>query len=118
MENQKQFIPYRNNDTNVIPLEKGKLPPQAIEMEEAVLGAMMIDKKGVDTVIDLLSPEMFYKEAHRHIYAAIYKLFTDNQPIDLLTVSTQLRKDGNFDVAGGEFYLITLTQKNSIISTH
>ncbi len=111
MENQKQFIPYRNNDTNVIPLEKGKLPPQAIEMEEAVLGAMMIDKKGVDTVIDLLSPEMFYKEAHRHIYAAIYKLFTDNQPIDLLTVSTQLRKDGNFDVAGGEFYLITLTQK-------
>lgn len=53
---------------------------------------MMIDKKGVDEVIDILSPEAFYKEAHQHIFEAIYKLFQDSQPVDLLTVSSQLKK--------------------------
>jgi replicative DNA helicase len=97
----------------VIPLEKGKLPPQAMDLEVVVLGAMMIDKKGVDEVIDILSPDAFYKEAHQHIFEAIYTLFEKSEPVDLLTVSAKLKKDKKLDLVGGEFYLIQLTQKVS-----
>lgn len=96
---------------NVISLERGKIPPQAIELEQVVLGAMMIDKKGVDEVIDLLRPEVFYKEAHQHIYEAIFQLFENTEPVDLLTVSAQLKKNGKLEVAGGDFYLINLTRR-------
>src|SRR5690606_23332427 len=87
--------------------------PQAVDLEEAVLGAMMIDKKGVEEVIDILTADAFYKDAHRIIFEAIDQLFVGNQPIDLLTVSTQLRKNGKLEQAGGDFYLINLTQKIS-----
>jgi replicative DNA helicase len=113
MENLKNINPIKVDKTTIINLEKGKLPPQALDLEEAVLGAMMIDKKGVDEVIDILQPDAFYKEAHKHIFEAIFQLFTDSQPIDLLTVSAQLKKSGKLDLAGGDFYLIQLTQKIS-----
>lgn len=71
----------------------------------------MIDKKGVDEVIDILHPDVFYKDGHRYIYEAIFKLFESSEPIDLLTVSAQLKKDGRLDQVGGDFYLIRLTQK-------
>ncbi|APG58946.1 replicative DNA helicase [Christiangramia salexigens] len=99
--------------SNVVSLEKGKLPPQAVDLEEVVLGAMMIDKKGVDEIIDILQPEAFYKTAHNYIYEAIKKLFDNSEAIDLLTVSNQLKKDGKFDKVGGDYYLIQLTQKVS-----
>ncbi len=111
MENFKNFSPVKVDKTTIINLEKGKLPPQVIDLEEAVLGAMMIDKKGVDDVIDILQPDAFYKDAHKHIFEAILQLFTETQPIDILTVSTQLKKNGKLDLAGGDFYLIQLTQK-------
>ncbi|RED18890.1 primary replicative DNA helicase [Flavobacterium cutihirudinis] len=111
MENFKNVNPIKVDKTTIINLEKGKLPPQVIEMEEAVLGAMMIDKKGVDDVIDILQPDAFYKDAHKHIFEAILQLFTETQPIDLLTVSSQLKKNGKLELAGGDFYLIQLTQK-------
>jgi replicative DNA helicase len=63
-------------------------------LEEAVLGAMMIDKKGVDDVIDILSPEAFIKR-HTNIFFEAIELFTETQPIDLLTVSAQLKKTQN-----------------------
>lgn len=113
MENVKNLSTIRIDKTNIISLEKGKLPPQVLDLEEAVLGAMMIDKKGVDEVIDILQPDAFYKEAHKYIFEAIVQLFTDTQPIDLLTVSAQLRKNAKLDLAGGDFYLIQLTQKIS-----
>lgn len=113
MENFKNVKPVKVDKSTIINLEKGKLPPQAVDLEEAVLGAMMIDKKGVDDVIDILQPDAFYKEAHRHIFEAIVQLFTETQPIDLLTVSAQLRKNGKLELAGGDFYLIQLTQKIS-----
>ena len=93
MENIKNFSAFKADKATLINLEKGKLPPQAIDLEEAVLGAMMIDKKGVDEVIDILQPDAFYKEAHKHIFEAIVTLFNDTQPIDLLTVSSQLKKN-------------------------
>jgi replicative DNA helicase len=111
MENIKNINPIKIDRTTIINLEKGKLPPQVVDLEEAVLGAMMIDKKGVDEVIDILQPDAFYKEAHKYIFEAIVQLFTDTQPIDLLTVSAQLRKNAKLDLAGGDFYLIQLTQK-------
>ncbi|MFD1316679.1 replicative DNA helicase [Namhaeicola litoreus] len=98
---------------NIINLEQGKLPPQAVDLEEAVLGAMLIDKKGVDDVIDILHPDVFYKPAHQYIYQAIFHLFNASEPIDLLTVSNQLRKQSQLDAAGGDYYLINLTQKVS-----
>jgi replicative DNA helicase len=112
----KQPQPIRNynvDKSSLISLEKGKLPPQAIDLEEVVLGAMMIDKKGVDEVIDILSPAAFYKEAHQYIFEAIFKLFESSEPIDLLTVSSQLRKDEKLDIVGGDFYLVSLTQRVS-----
>ena len=96
-------------EPTVINLQKEKIPPQAVDLEEAVLGAMLIDKKGVDEVIDLLQPEAFY--AHQFIFESIYSLFHDSQPIDLLTVSSSLRKDGKLDQVGGEFYLVQLSQR-------
>ena len=113
MENLRNINPIKVDKTTIINLEKGKLPPQALDLEEAVLGAMMIDKKGVDEVIDILQPDAFYKDAHKHIFEAIVQLFTDTQPIDLLTVSAQLKKNAKLDLVGGDFYLIQLTQKIS-----
>jgi len=98
---------------NITNLEQGKLPPQAVDLEEAVLGAMLIDKKGVDDVIDILHPDVFYKPSHQYIYQAIFHLFNASEPIDLLTVSNQLRKQSQLDAAGGDYYLINLTQKVS-----
>ncbi|KAA3624692.1 MAG: replicative DNA helicase [Flavobacterium sp.] len=113
MEKLKPHTSYPSRPSQVISLEKGKLPPQATDLEEVVLGAMMIDKKGVDEVIDILNAEVFYKEAHQHIFEAIHTLFENSEPVDLLTVSAQLKKDAKLDAAGGEFYLVQLTQKVS-----
>ncbi len=111
MEQSSPLAGHKIGRAPVIPLERGKIPPQAVDLEEVVLGAMMIDKKGVDEVIDILHPDAFYKEAHRYIYEAIFKLFESSEPVDLLTVSAQLKQDQRLEQAGGDFYLIKLTQK-------
>ena len=97
MEKVQPRSNFKSKPSQVISLEKGKIPPQAIDLEEVVLGAMMIDKKGVDEVIDILHFEVFYKEAHKHIFNAIYTLFEKSEPVDLLTVSAQLKKEGNLE---------------------
>ncbi len=89
----------------------GKIPPQALDLEEAVLGALMIEKDALTTVIDILKVESFYKEAHQRIYAAITTLFANSDPIDLLTVTNQLRKTGELELAGGPGYMIDLSQR-------
>ena len=91
----------------------GKMPPQAIEMEEAVLGALMIEKDAILSVMAIISPDKFYKDSHRVIFQAILELFTDGEPIDLLTVITKLRKKGNLELAGGAIYVTELTSKVS-----
>ena len=93
--------PNFDNPTNFL----GKVPPQAIELEEAVLGALMLEKDALTSVIDILKVESFYKESHKVIFQAILDLFTESMPIDLLTVTTQLRKNGALEVAGGAFYI-------------
>jgi replicative DNA helicase len=89
----------------------GKVPPQAVEIEEAVLGALMLEKDALTAVIDILKPESFYKEAHALIYDAIRTLFNESQPIDLLTVTNQLRKDGTLEKVGGAYAVTSLTTK-------
>ncbi len=113
MKQSQKIQGYQIDKSTLIHLERGKIPPQALDLEEVVLGAMMIDKKGVDEVVDMLSPESFYKEAHQHIFSAILILFEKSDPIDLLTVSGQLKKEGKLEQIGGDFYLISLTQKVS-----
>jgi replicative DNA helicase len=111
MEKSKQVKINKQQPGTVIALQQGKLPPQALDLEEAVIGAMMIDKKGVDEVIDLLQPDAFYKLAHQNIFESILNLFQNSQPIDLLTVSADLRKNGKLESVGGDYYLVQLTQK-------
>jgi len=101
----------RKEENKPIPLVAGKLPPQAIDLEQAVLGAMLQDKKGVDEVIDLLDKEAFYKPAHQSIYEAIHALFEESAPIDILTVSDKLKLMGKLDEVGREYYLVELTQR-------
>jgi len=101
----------QQTNPSVVSLEKGKIPPQAIDLEAVVLGAMLIDKKGVDEVIDILHKDVFYVEAHQHIFEAVFQLFQEAQPIDLLTVSNKLKTNEKLDVVGGDYYLIELTRK-------
>ena len=111
MEKSKSIKINKQQPGTVISLQQGKLPPQALDLEEAVIGAMLIDKKGVDEVIDLLQPEAFYKSAHQNIFESILNLFQNSQPIDLLTVSADLKKNGKLESVGGDYYLVQLTQK-------
>lgn len=93
-------------------LRKGMMLPQCVDMEEAVLGAMLNDPKGVDEALSIISkPEIFYKDAHKYIFEAIVSLYKDGNPIDMLTVSSELRKLGKLELAGGDYYLIGLIQK-------
>jgi len=89
----------------------GKVPPQAVPLEEAVLGALMLDKEALNNVIDVLEPESFYLEAHQLIYRAMKRLFERSQPIDLLTLTEELKKTAHLEIIGGPYYLVELTNK-------
>ncbi len=89
----------------------GKVPPQALPLEEAVLGALMLDRDAVAIVMDILRPESFYSEANQLTYKAILRLFERIQPIDLLTVTEELKKSGDLEKIGGPYYLVELTNK-------
>ncbi|MFO8055361.1 MAG: replicative DNA helicase [Bacteroidales bacterium] len=91
--------------------EHGKVPPQAVDMEQAVLGAMMLEKEAVNQAIDILKPEMFYKEVHNKIYKAIQQLFSKAEPIDILTVTNELKSQGELDIVGGPYYISQLTNR-------
>ena len=89
----------------------GKVQPQALPLEEAVLGALMLDKDSIAIVIDILRSESFYSDAHQAIYKAILRLFERSQPVDLLTVTEELKKAGELELAGGPYYLVGLTNR-------
>ncbi|MGH1334610.1 MAG: replicative DNA helicase [Aureispira sp.] len=89
----------------------GKVQPQATNLEEAVLGALMLDKDAVALIIDILRPASFYREAHQHVYKAICNLFEKSHPIDLLTVTEELKTIGKLDIVGGPYQLVELTNR-------
>lgn len=103
----------KSQKSNVITLEKGKLPPQAIDLEIAVLGACINFKNAIAEVVQILSDqiEVFYLEKHRYIFSAMIQMFADNESIDLLTIADKLKKENKLDLVGGEFFLIELTGK-------
>ncbi|PKP29691.1 MAG: replicative DNA helicase, partial [Bacteroidetes bacterium HGW-Bacteroidetes-17] len=91
--------------------EHGKVPPQAIDLEEAVLGAIMLEKDALTQVIDILKPEVFYKEAHNIIFSAISRLFGKSEPVDILTVTNELKNTGELEIVGGPYYITQLTNR-------
>ncbi len=89
----------------------GKLPPQAIDVEKAVLGALMLEKGKDIVVLDILKPESFYSEAHQHIFRAILNLSVEHQPIDYLTVIEKLKKNQVLELVGGHSAIAQLTSR-------
>jgi replicative DNA helicase len=104
--NKKNAMSTQNNMS-----ELGKMPPQAIDFEEVVLGALMLEKSAFISVSEILKPEMFYKENHQTIYYAITLLDYENEPIDILTVTEKLKKIGKLKTVGGAFYITQLTSR-------
>lgn len=92
----------------------GKVPPQARELEEAVLGAVMLEKNAFDSVIEILKPECFYVDAHQRIFRAMQLLANKSQPIDILTVVEELRSNEELEMVGGPYYVTRLT--NAVVS--
>ena len=91
-----------------------KIPPQATDLEEVVLGALMIDKVTLMETIDQLEDIVFYKNENQLIFKAIKQIYQTSQ-VDILTVTNQLRKNGELELVGGAFYISTLT--NRVVST-
>ncbi|MDX2190371.1 MAG: replicative DNA helicase [Bacteroidota bacterium] len=89
----------------------GKLPPQALDLEEAVLGALLIDKESLSKVADFLKPEAFYDERNQKVYQAILSLSSKSEPIDIRTVVNELRTIGQLEIVGGAFFVSQITFK-------
>lgn len=117
LENDSPYnIPHTNerrtrigNPTSYIGL--GKLPPQATDLEEAILGAIMLERDGYLEISEFLLKECFYKDAHAKIFHAIAVLFQSAKPIDILTVTAQLRQVGELEMIGGAYYITELTNR-------
>jgi replicative DNA helicase len=101
----------KNRTSDLSSFVFGKVQPQALQLEEAVLGALMLDKDALPAVMDILRPESFYTDAHQAIYRAITELFRGSKPIDLLTVTEELRKMGAIETIGGSYHLVELTNR-------
>lgn len=100
-----------NNDNLVqqLSISQGKMPPNAVDLERLVIGSFLIDKKALDDTYDLLVPDVFYDPRHQEIYRAIIQLFSENKPIDMMTVIQELKRQEKLNLAGGDAYIIDLT---------
>jgi replicative DNA helicase len=105
----------RKSSLDLSTMVYGKVPPQAKDLEEAVLGAIMLEKSAFDTVVEILKPECFYVESHQRIYRAMQGLQQKNQPIDILTVVEELKFREELDIVGGPYFVTRLT--NAVISS-
>ena len=105
----------RKTSVDLSTMVYGKVPPQAKELEEAVLGAIMLEKSAFDTVTEIIKPECFYVDAHRIIFEAMQSLQQKSVPIDILTVVEELKMQEKLDIVGGPYFVTKLT--NSVVST-
>ena len=105
----------KNKKTKIKPMISksidGKLPPQAIELEEAVLGALMIDNDALSNAIELIKPESFYKYEHQKIFSSIQDLFNSAKKVDILTIIKQLKNKGELKDVGGPAFVTKLTER-------
>ena len=111
MEKQKRQPKVKIVEKTVLVPDIGKLPPQAKELEEAVLGGLMLEKDAYSIVSDILTPESFYDPVHQMIYAAIQGLALQQKPVDVLTVVEELKRRGELESAGGTVFIAELTEK-------
>jgi replicative DNA helicase len=95
----------------VMDMSLGKMPPQTLDIEEAVLGALLLEKDAFVAVSEIMKPECFYKESHQQIYQAVVNLFGREQPVDMLTVTEELRRMGKLEEVGGAFVITQLTSR-------
>jgi replicative DNA helicase len=96
-------------DTSYQDTQIERLPPQSLEAEQAVLGALLVSGDGVSRVVDLLQPEYFYRKAHQIVYACMLDLYDKNEPIDIVTVSQSLKDEGKLELVGGRQYITDLS---------
>ncbi|MGX7593389.1 replicative DNA helicase [Candidatus Karelsulcia muelleri] len=94
---------YLNNKKNIV--------PQAINIEEAVIGGILINPNCLEEIIDIISPDIFYNKKTKEIIKVIIKLYNSSEPIDVYTVSNELKKTKRLELVGGDFYLTQLTKK-------
>ena len=97
-------------------MELGKIPPHDIEAEQAILGSMLIDKDAVINAIEVLKEEDFYREDNKTIYSAMLSLYARSEPIDIITVKSELTQIGKFETVGGLEYLASLPDKVPVVS--
>lgn len=107
--NRKPITRLKN--PSVLTGDIGKIPPQASDVEQVVLGAMMLEKDALNNTINLVTRETFYDPRHQYIYSAMQELFGNTKPVDLITVTEQLQKNGELEAAGGVAYLAQLTNR-------
>lgn len=92
-------------------MELGKVPPHDIEAEQAVIGSMLTDKDAVSAALEKLKPEDFYREDNRLIYEAVLNLYNRAEPVDIITLKSELLSMGKLDSVGGLEYLAELPEK-------
>lgn len=105
----------KNREREVMQVTFGKVPPQAKDIEQAILGAIMLEAYAFDKVNEMIHPEVFYVEAHQTIYSAMQRLSAKSQPIDILSVAEELRIMEELEACGGPYYVTTLT--NTVVSS-
>ena len=112
-EGKRKSVRKKNPAVNLdtLGLEMGNRPPQALDVEEAVLGALLIEPNCIDEAMDELSPNCFYSEKHRMIFEAMRSLTNEHVALDLLSVSQKLKSLGNLETVGGTLALVHLSQK-------
>ena len=111
---KEKEIPFKRKKTAEVyfnPFDVGKLPPQAPSLEEAILGAIMLEKKAINEVSDILTSNSFYIDAHSRIYEACLSLNKTGRPIDILTVVNELKSREELEIVGGAYYISKLTNK-------
>ena len=86
-----------------------RIPPHSVESEQSIVGSIILDKDAIITVAETINPSDFYKEAHKVIYESMLRLNSNNEPIDLITLIEELRKEGHLDNVGGISYLTSLS---------
>jgi replicative DNA helicase len=111
----KDRKPRRKSPLDLGSMMYGKVQPQAKELEEAVLGAIMLEKSAFDTVIEILKPECFYTDANQKVFRAMQGLAAQSLPIDLLTVVEELKRREELELVGGAYYVSKLT--NAVVSS-
>jgi replicative DNA helicase len=92
-------------------VDEGRIPPQAVDVESQVLGAMLLEREAIPKVIEVLDEDAFHADYHRKIYQAILALFERSEPVDTITLSEELRRRGHLELVGGANYLVELTMK-------